>query len=169
MNGWPWWNKCAANGGSRTVTAVHKDFEELFECLHQREVKALIVGAHAVAFHAKPRYTKDVDVLVEPSVGNARRLLQALDDFGFGSLDLTVDDFSRPGQIIQLGIEPNRVDFITSLAGLSFDEAWAGRVAGSYGRRPVFYLGLAELKRAKKAAGRPQDLADLEWLGEVER
>lgn len=150
------------------MTAVHKDFEELFVCLHLRSVKALIVGAHAVAFHAKPRYTKDVDVLVEPSVENAHKLLQALDDFGFGGLDLTVEDFSRPDHIIQLGIEPNRIDFITSLSGLSFDEAWAGRVAGSYGRRPVFYIGLAELKQAKKAAGRPQDLADLEWLAEAQ-
>jgi hypothetical protein len=70
-----------------------KDFEELFGCLKRRKVRALVVGAHAVAYHAKPRYTKDVDILVEPSVANAERLLQALDDFGFGSLDLAVEDF----------------------------------------------------------------------------
>lgn len=79
-----WSNRCARNG-SITGTA-NKDFEELFECLRGRNVKALVVGAHAVAYHAKPRYTKDVGVLVEPSVAYAERLLQALEDFGFGSL-----------------------------------------------------------------------------------
>ena len=148
---------------------ANKDFEELFECLSGRNVKALVVGAHAVAFHAKPRYTKDVDILVEPSQANAKRLLQALQDFGFGSLDLEVDDFSHPGKIVQLGYEPNRVDFITSLGTLSFEESWAGRVAGRYGDQPVFFLGLRELIRAKEDAGRPQDLADLDWLRQVEK
>lgn len=147
---------------------ANKDFEELFECLGRRRVKALVVGAHAVAYHAKPRYTKDVDVLIEPSVANAKCLLQALDDFGFGSLDLVVEDFSRPGKIVQLGYEPNRVDFITSLGSVSFEEAWDGRVEGRYGTQSVFFLGLRELMRAKEDAGRPQDLADLEWLRQVE-
>ena len=102
---------------------ANRDFEELFECLSGRSVKALVVGAHAVAYHAKPRYTKDIDILIEPSAANAERLLQALEDFGFGSLDLDADDFSRPGKIVQLGYEPNRVDFITSLGKVSFEEA----------------------------------------------
>ncbi len=147
---------------------ANKDFEELFECLSRRNVKALVVGAHAVAYHAKPRYTKDVDVLIEPSATNAKCLLQALDDFGFGSLDLVIEDFSHPGKIVQLGYEPNRVDFITSLGSVSFEEAWAGRVEGRYGAQSVFFLGLRELMRAKEDAGRPQDLADLEWLRQVE-
>ncbi len=150
------------------MVTVSRDFEDLFECLNSRGVRALVVGAHAVAFHAKPRYTKDVDILVEPSVENAESLLGALNDFGFGSLDLSVEDFSREGKIIQLGFEPNRVDLITSISGVSFDEAWRGRVAGRYGRCSVFYLGLVELKRAKEAAGRPQDLADLDWLRQVD-
>ncbi len=98
---------------------ANRDFEELFECLTRRRVKALVVGAHAVAYHAKPRYTKDVDILVEPSIANAERLLLALEDFGLGSLDLTVEDFSSAGKIVQLGYEPNRVDFITSLGKVS--------------------------------------------------
>ena len=77
------------------MVTASRDFEDLFECLNRRPVKALVVGAHAVAFHAKPRYTKDVDVLVEPSVENAERLLLALEDFGFGSLDLAVEDMDR--------------------------------------------------------------------------
>jgi len=109
-----------------------------------------------------------VDVLVEASVDNAERLLGALSDFGFGSLNLAVEDFSREGKIVQLGFEPNRIDLITSIGGVSFEEAWRGRVAGHYGRCAVFYLGLEELKRSKEAAGRPQDLADLDWLRQVD-
>ncbi len=148
---------------------ANPDFEELFECLTRRDVRALVVGAHAVAYHAKPRYTKDVDILVEPSAANAERLLLALADFGFGSLDLSVEDFSSPGKIVQLGYEPNRVDFITSLGSVSFEQAWASRVEGRYGTQSVFFLGLRELILSKEDAGRPQDLADLDWLREVEQ
>ena len=143
---------------------VTKDFEELFACLSRRLVKAIIVGGYAFAFHAKPRFTKDIDVFVEPTPANAERLLGALEDFGFGSLGLTIDDFSRPGSIVQLGVPPNRVDLVTAIDGVSFDEAWAGRVDGRYGSAPVFYLGRAELVRNKRASGRAQDLADLEAL-----
>jgi hypothetical protein len=143
---------------------ANKDFEELFGCLRRHDVKALIVGAHAVAFHARPRYTKDIDVLIEASPDNARKLLHALDEFGFGSLDLSVEDFCEPGQIIQLGFEPNRVDFLTSLGSLEFVKAWDGRQVGAYGRESVFFLGRDELIQAKREAGRPQDLADLDWL-----
>lgn len=146
---------------------ANRDFEELLECLRRRGVRALVVGGHAVAFHAKPRYTKDIDLFVEPTADNAERLLKALDDFGFGSLPLSGEDFSRPGRIVQLGVEPNRVDFITSMSGVSFEEAWRNRVSGHYGSRPAFFIGLDELKRTKQAAGRPQDLADLAWLREV--
>ena len=98
-----------------------------------------------------------------------RKILRALDDFGLGSLDLEEDDFARPGRIVQLGFEPNRVDLITSLGAVTFEEAWAGRVEGRFGDAPVAYLGLNELIRAKEEAGRPQDLADLDWLREVQR
>lgn len=144
--------------------AENRDFEDLFAFFGQRGVKALIVGAHAVAFHAKPRYTKDIDILVEATEENAERLLQALDDFGFASLGLSIDDFLEPETIIQLGIAPNRIDLLTSLAGVSFEEAWAGRVPGTYGRHAVHFIGREALQKAKAAAGRPQDLADLEWL-----
>lgn len=129
-----------------------------------RSVKAVIVGGYAVAFHAKPRFTKDVDVFIEPSPDNARRLLQALEDFGFGGLNLSVEDFTTPGRVVQLGVAPNRVDLVTAIDGVTFAEAWAGRVGGRFGRESVFYLGKAELIRNKRAAGRTQDLADLDAL-----
>ncbi|MGB6849079.1 MAG: hypothetical protein WBG05_12860 [Thermoanaerobaculia bacterium] len=122
------------------------------------------MGGHALAFHAKPRFTKDIDILVEPSADNAKRLMQALDDFGFGDVGLTEGDFSAPGAIVQLGVAPNRIDLITAIDGVTFDEAWQGRVRGRFGSQEVFYLGKTELIRNKQASGRKQDLADLEWL-----
>jgi hypothetical protein len=144
---------------------VTKDFAELFACFNARGVRAVVVGGYALAFHAKPRFTKDIDVFVEPSPENAARLIAALDDFGFGSVGLSASDFSGPGAIVQLGMPPNRIDLLTAIDGVSFPQAWAGRVAGHYGEHPVFYLGLDELRRNKRASGRPQDLADLESLG----
>ena len=141
-----------------------KDFEELFACLRHRNVKALVVGGYAVAFHGQPRFTKDIDVFVEPSPENADRLLAALTDFGFGGLGLTVEDFATPGKIVQLGVAPNRVDLLTTIDGVTFDEAWHGRISGHYGNEAVDYIGLAELIRHKRASGRPQDLLDIEGL-----
>lgn len=123
-----------------------------------------MVGAHALAFHAKPRFTKDLDVLVEATEENARRVLSALADFGFGSVDLSVEDLAVPGKVVQLGYPPNRIDLLTSIAGVDFAEAWAGRAMGRYGDAEVHYLGRAELIRNKRAAARPQDLVDLSWL-----
>ena len=141
-----------------------KDFEELLRFFASRSVKAVVVGAHAVAFHAKPRYTKDLDVLVEPSVDNAQRVLSALADFGFSDLGLSVADFSELGRIVQLGFPPTRIDLMTSIDGVSFEEVWQGRVEAAYGRTRVFMIGRQQLIRNKIAAGRPQDLADLSWL-----
>lgn len=140
------------------------DFEELFAYLTARNVRFVVVGGHALAFHGRPRFTKDVDVFVEPTPANATRLLLALHDFGFGSLGLTAEDFSTPGRIVQLGVAPNRVDLITAIDGVTFAEAWTGRVEGHFGAQPVSYLGRQELLRNKRAAGRPQDLADIDAL-----
>lgn len=140
------------------------DFEELLACFNAREVKAIVVGGHALAFHGHPRFTKDLDVLVEASPGNARRILDALNDFGFGSVGLTVEDFSTAGRIVQLGVAPNRIDIMTAIDGVSFEEAWAGRAAGLFGAQRAHYLGRAEFLRNKRAAGRLQDLADIEAI-----
>ena len=142
-----------------------KDFEELLRFFESRGAKVVIVGAHAVAYHAKPRYTKDLDLLIEATAENARRVLAALADFGFGDLNLTVDDFTKAGTIVQLGFAPNRIDLLTSIDGVNFDEVWKGRVEGKYGQTRVSFIGRDELIRNKKASGRPQDLADLDWLG----
>lgn len=140
------------------------DFEELLACFNAKSVKAIVVGGHALAFHGRPRFTKDLDVLVEPTHENAERVMEALTAFGFGSVGLTPDDFCEPGRIVQLGIAPNRIDLLTSIDGVTFEDAWAGRATGMFGAEPVAYLGRAEFLRNKRAAGRPQDLADIDAI-----
>jgi hypothetical protein len=122
------------------------------------------VGGYAVAFHAKPRFTKDLDLFVEPTPDNAERLLRALSDFGFGAVNLVVEDFTTPGRVVQLGVAPNRVDLMTAIDGVSFADAWASRVGGRFGAAAVFYIGKADLVRNKRATGRAQDLADVDAL-----
>jgi hypothetical protein len=148
----------------RSKVNVSEDFEKLFEFLNAHSVKALVVGGYAYTFHAKARYTKDIDIWVEPTPENAERVLQALQDFGFGSLPLTVEDFTEPGSIVQLGQPPQRVDFMTSLKSLSFDEAWMGRAEALYGKEQISYLGLDDLIRNKQAVARPQDRVDVRTL-----
>ena len=140
------------------------DFEELFGCLTARNVRFVVVGGHALAYHGRPRYTKDLDVFVEPTAENATRLLGALEDFGFGGLGLTEADFDTPGKVVQLGVAPNRIDLLTAIDGVSFDQAWQGRVAGRFGTESVPFLGRRELLANKRAVGRLQDLADIETL-----
>jgi len=145
---------------------VQKDFRELLALFNAHDVDYLIVGAYALAFHGSPRYTGDMDIFVRPDPGNARRILSALVQFGFGSLGLTTDDFISQDKIVQLGVVPVRVDIITSLTGLSWEEAAASREKGSFGDVIVHYLGKSALIRNKHALGRRKDLADLEALGE---
>jgi len=144
-----------------------KDFEELLVCLKRHEARFVVVGAHAVAYHAKPRYTKHFDLLVESSAANGERLVAALEEFGFAGLGMAAEDFSAPGKILQLGHPPNRVDLMTSIDGVSFDEIWDGRAEGAYGTVRVPFIGRDALMKNKRASGRPQDLYDLELLRRI--
>ena len=143
---------------------VEKDFEELLKLFNKNRVRYCIVGAYAVAFHARPRYTKDMDILVEPTIENSKRIVKALIEFGFESLGLSEKDFSQEGKIMQLGYEPVRIDIITSIAGCSFKEIWRNKTVGMYGKQKVFFIGLKELIKSKKKAARGQDKADLDIL-----
>jgi hypothetical protein len=140
------------------------DFSELVELFNARKVDYVIVGAFALAFHGAPRFTGDLDILVRPEQDNSRKVLDALRAFGFGSLNLKVEDFSDPHRVIQLGFPPVRIDLMTSLTGLTWDEIATGKIAGLLGKVPVQYLGKAELIRNKRAVGRAKDLADIESL-----
>ena len=147
---------------------LQSDFRDLLASFDANEVEYLVVGGYALAFHGAPRYTGDLDLLVRPSRENARRILTALAAFGFGDLGLSEDDFTKPDQVVQLGVPPVRVDLLTSLSGVTWDEAWAGRQAGTYGDVDVPFIGREAFVANKRATGRTRDLADLEDLGERE-
>jgi len=145
---------------------VQQDFRDLLASFNDHKVEYIIVGGYALAFHGAPRYTGDIDILVNPDTQNARRIMAALNEFGFGSVGLAEEDFESPDKVVQLGVPPVRVDIITSLTGVSWEEAFSGRVAGKYGDLPVYYIGRKEFIANKRAIGRKKDLADLDALGE---
>jgi hypothetical protein len=141
------------------------DFEELFACFNARQVRYLIVGGYAVAFHAKPRYTKDIDLLIERSSKNATRVLAALEDFVGSALpQLERADFLDPDGVLVLGVAPNRVDILNAIPGVEFTQSWKRRVESRYGRELVFFISRADLLRNKELVGRPVDKRDAEWL-----
>jgi hypothetical protein len=142
-----------------------KRLRRVFRVIEQaHNVRYCVIGAFALAFHAQPRYTKDIDILIEPTTDNAKRLLIALEEFGFGSLNLAVNDFTTQGNIIQLGYEPIRINIITSIKGLEFAEIWKSRIKGPYGKQTINFIDRQNLIRTKKLSNRVQDKADLELL-----
>lgn len=141
-----------------------RDFVEFIEFCASRSVKFLIVGGYALAAHGHPRATKDLDVWVLPDLANAERLLDALSDFGMGSLGLAADDFMEPGTVVQLGYPPVRIDILTSPDGVEFDACWERRIEVQIGRATVGVVSRRDLIDNKLASGRAQDLADVEVL-----
>lgn len=140
------------------------DFSEFIGLLNEHEVDYLVVGGHAVALHGHPRYTGDMDVWLRTDVANAERVLAALEDFGFGGLDITREDLLEPDQVVQLGYSPLRLDLMTSLSGVAFEECHKRRVEVEVAGLTVPFISLQDLRRNKRASGRIQDLADLEAL-----
>ena len=143
---------------------MNQDFREFIQSLRDNGVRYLVVGGYAVAFHGYPRYTKDMDIWIKSSPTNAARLVKALAQFGMGSLGLATDDFLVPDQVVQLGYPPSRIDLITTLPGVDFDHCYAARVSVAIEGTTVDFIDLEGLRSSKRAAGRHQDLADLENL-----
>ena len=141
-----------------------KDLKEFVELLNGHDVRFLIVGAFAVAYHGYPRYTSDIDIFVDKSAENAELLLKAIREFGFGDIGLSKEDLMQKDQVIQLGVAPNRIDMMTSISGVNFEEAWSSREFGELGELKVPFISREMLKRNKQATGRSQDLVDLEHL-----
>ena len=144
---------------------VQPDFRDLLELLNDHKVDYIIIDAYALAFHGAPRYTGDIDIFVKSTPINAQRIMAALDEFGFGSVGLKIQDFESPDKVIQLGVPPVRVDIITSITGVSWEETFSGRIEGKYGDIPVHYIGREQFISNKRAIGRKKDLADIEALG----
>ncbi len=140
------------------------DFAEFCGCLTANDVRFLVVGGYAVAAHGHPRYTDDLDIWLLLGHENALGVLRALDQFGFGSLGLVDQDFLRPNQVVQLGYPPLRIDLLTNVDGLDFDECWPRRVIIDIGGRQVPFLAREDLLTNKRTSARAQDLADVEAL-----
>lgn len=151
---------------ARSMVDIYLDFKRFLELLNAHKVDYLIVGGYALAFHGAPRVTGDIDLFVKPDSVNARRILRALAEIGFESLDLWEKDFMVSGNVIELGVPPVRVDIMTSLTGVSWETVQAGKVSGSCGEVVVFYIGKKDLIANKKSLGRTKDLADIEALGD---
>ena len=148
--------------------AVNPDFRDLFATLNGASAEYLVIGAHALAVHGAPRFTKDLDILVRCTEANAQKVWRALEEFGAPLGSLRTVDLHTPGLMFQMGIAPNRIDILTSADGIEFGTAWSSRIEGRYGDQPIWILGRSDLITNKAATGRPQDLADIEALRRME-
>lgn len=147
---------------------MNEDYRDFIAALLAANARFLIVGAHALAAHGVPRATVDLDVWVEATPANARRVWQALATFGapLESLNVTESDFLKPDIVTQLGLPPSRIDVLTGVSGLEFPAAWETRIESDFGGLRAPFLGRESLVRNKRASGRTRDLADIEALGE---
>jgi predicted nucleotidyltransferase len=143
---------------------LSKDLREFLALLNSNEVEYLVVGAFAVAYHGFPRYTADLDLLVRPTAENADRTIRALAQFGFGSLGILSADIHTPGMVVQLGVKPNRIDLLTGISGVTFEEAWASRREAELEGVAVQFIGCEALLLNKESTGRAKDLGDAEEL-----
>lgn len=146
---------------------LQPEWNEFLRLLKHHGVRFVMVGGLAVAFHGHERYTKDLDVLVDPSEANARRLGKALVEFGFVATGRAWRRLTKPYQLLTLGVEPVRIDVLTSIGGVAFRSVWKGRGVLSTRDGDVPVIGLAELRANKLATGRPQDLADVAQLDAI--
>jgi len=143
---------------------VNPDFCDMLSALCEEDVEFLLVGAYALAVHGYPRATGDLDIWVRPSADNAARVWNALKRFRAPFFDLTPEDLQTPGTVFQIGNAPRRIDILTSISGVEFEEAWPERIAAEVEGSCFGVIGRPHLLQNKKAAGRPKDLADVAWL-----
>ncbi len=143
---------------------LNPDFRDMLSALSEEGVEFLLVGAYAMAVHGMPRATGDLDIWIRPTKENAERLMSALGRFGAPLDSLAVEDFARPDVVVQIGVAPRRLDFLTSIDGVEFDGAWVKRAVVRVDGLDVPVISLADLKANKRAVGRPRDLADVEEL-----
>lgn len=147
---------------------MNSDFKDLLRLFAVHEVSYLIVGGYAVAHHAQPRFTKDLDLWIGPTPENAPKVAAALREFGIPLIEVVESDFAQEGLQFAVGMPPTQLDFLTTIPGLVFNECWTDRVSAKVDNIPVFYLSLSALIIAKQTASRAQDLADLEDLRRVD-
>ncbi|MER3498287.1 MAG: hypothetical protein C4308_06420 [Chitinophagaceae bacterium] len=141
-----------------------KDFVEFIGLLNKNDVQYLIVGGYAVGLHGYPRYTGDLDIWILPQQENATKVLAALRDFGFGSLNISLEDLTKENNVIQLGYPPFRIDLMTSIDGVNFSDCYTNRKEIVIEGLTVNFIGYDDLIKNKKASGRHQDLGDIDNL-----
>ena len=143
---------------------MSRDFVEMLSALFAAGARFLIVGAHALAAHGAPRATGDLDIWIQAKPENAARVFAALKSFGAALVDLGPDDLSKPDTVFQIGLPPSRIDILTSISGVDFDEAWSRRLEVTIGDLSVGVIGRSDFIANKSASGRPKDLIDIELL-----
>ena len=141
-----------------------KDFADFIELLNIHDVEYMIVGAHALAFHGRPRHTGDLDIWIKPSNDNADKMVQVLKSFGFGSLGLTREDFIKENHVTQLGYPPLRIDILNAISGVNFEEAYKGKIDAEVDELKISYININDFIAYKQASGRAKDLGDIEAL-----
>ena len=143
---------------------MHPDFKDLLSEFNAHRVEYLVVGAHALAVHGYVRATGDLDLWIRPEPSNAKRVIEALHAFGAALQDLTQSDLVRAGTVFQIGVEPIRIDVLTSIDGVEFEEAWRARLTARFAEQDVHVLSIGHLIENKRKVGRPQDLLDIARL-----
>ena len=141
-----------------------RDFEQFIELLNKNEVSYLVVGGYAFAIYAFPRFTNDIDILILIEDTNADKLIKVLSEFGFNSLEFKKEDFLSSNKIIQLGNPLFRIDILTSIDGVDFNEAWDRKIVAKYGDQNIYFISKEDLIKNKTASGRKKDLDDLDHL-----
>ena len=145
---------------------MNRDFAEMLSALSEAGAEFLIVGAHALAAHGIVRATGDIDIWVRPTQENAERVMRALVKFGAPLLDLTIEDLTKADTVFQIGVDPSRVDILSGISGVAFDDAWKRRLVLNIEGARVPVLSRVDFVTNKRASGRPKDLLDLELLGD---
>ena len=145
---------------------IGQDFKEFITLLNVHKVEYIIVGGYAVAIHGFPRTTGDIDFWIKPYQENSERMMKVLKDFGFGTVDISIEDFLKKDYVVQLGFPPNRIDIMTSVTGLNFDEAWKEKKEINFEGENINFISLHHLRINKKQTGRDKDNLDLKNLPE---
>lgn len=144
---------------------LYTDFKEFLHLLNKHKVRYVLVGGYAVSFYSRPKSTQDIDVFIENSQKNASKILKVLEEFGLASLNITIDDLTAEGKVIQLGVSPLRIDLMTSIEGVEFSTAYKNRKKITYWNiKNVSFISYNDLVTNKKTTGRKKDKEDLEWL-----
>jgi hypothetical protein len=143
---------------------LNPDFKDMLSCLRDEKVDFIVVGAYALAAHGFPRATGDIDIWVRSDAENARKVIRALAKFGAPISDISENDFAAPDRVLQIGVEPSRIDLLTGIDGVKFDEAWEEKISIMIDELKIHVLSKGHLIRNKLAAGRDKDQGDIAWL-----